>query len=137
MKENKEDIFWKLLRIKLVPDKEGKDGYTEGVLFDEDDIELCDTLEDCVRDRNADGDLDDHDEGKAYGQTAIPYGAYELTVTHSPRFKRLMTLINNVRHFKGIRIHWGRYADRRVFFKKIPVDYNKEMFDINEHIKVV
>jgi len=80
---------------------------TKGVLFFENET-ICDTLEDIVRDRNADGDLDDQDEGKVYGETAIPYGTYELVVTYSPKFKRKMTLIKDVKHFKGIRIHWGR-----------------------------
>ena len=80
---------------------------TEGVLFFI-DRELCDTLEDVVRDINADGDLDDLGEGKVYGETAIPYGTYELTVTMSPRFKKEMTLVKNVPNFEGIRIHWGR-----------------------------
>lgn len=79
---------------------------TPGVLFFH-DKHLCDTLEDIVRDRNADGDLNDEDEGKVYGETAIPYGTYELKATWSPRFKKNMVLICDVPHFEGIRIHWG------------------------------
>lgn len=80
---------------------------TPGVLFLHDKF-ICDTLEDIVRDRNADGDLNDEDEGKVYGETAIPYGTYELKATLSPRFKKDMVLICDVPHFEGIRIHWGR-----------------------------
>ena len=90
---------FKLLRM---PEPE----QTPGVLFFHDKF-LCDTLEDVVRDRNADGDLNDQDEGKVYGETAIPYGTYELKVTWSPAFERNMTLICNVPHFEGVRIHWG------------------------------
>lgn len=94
------DAQFKLIRFP-------KKDRTEGVMFFV-NRELCDTLEDVVRDTNADGDLDDHGEEKVYGETAIPYGVYELTVTMSPRFKKEMTLIKDVPHFKGIRIHWGR-----------------------------
>jgi len=90
---------FKLLRI---PEK----NITTGLLFFH-NKHLCDTLEDVVRDRNADGDLNDQDEGKIYGETAIPYGTYELKVTWSPKFKKNMTLICDVPHFEGIRIHWG------------------------------
>ena len=92
------DIFFRLIRTKLKPT------YTEGVLFYRDD-ELCETLEDTVRDINADGDLKDEGECKVYGQTAIPYGVYELTATFSPHFSKIMTLIKDVPSFKGVRIH--------------------------------
>lgn len=91
---------FKLLRM---PEK----ALTPGLLFFH-ERHLCDTLEDIVRDRNADGDLDDEDEGKIYGETAIPYGIYELKATWSPKFKKIVTLICDVPHFTGIRIHWGR-----------------------------
>lgn len=84
-----------------------KQTHTEGHLFFRDKF-LCDTLEDVVRDRNKDGDLLDQDEGKVYGETAIPYGINELKVTYSPRFKKDMTLVCNVKHFEGVRIHWLR-----------------------------
>ena len=92
--------MFKLIRF---PEKD----LTKGHLFFNDKL-LCDTLEDVVRDRNADGDLLDEDEGKVYGETAIPYGTYELVVTYSPKFKKSMTLLKDVPEFTGIRIHWGR-----------------------------
>ena len=50
---------------------------------------FCDTLEDKVRDLNADGDLNDEGEGKVYGKTAIPYGTYEITLDIvSPKFSQ-------------------------------------------------
>ena len=90
---------FKLLRM---PEPE----LTPGVLFFH-NKHICDTLEDIVRDRNADGDLNDKDEGKVYGETAIPYGTYRLKATWSPKFKKEMVLICDVPHFEGIRIHWG------------------------------
>jgi len=97
------DVFFRLIRTTLKPT------YTEGVLFYRDE-ELCDSLEDTVRDINADGDLSDEGEGKVYGETAIPYGVYELSATYSPHFKKIMTLIKDVPEFTGVRIHWGATA---------------------------
>lgn len=71
---------------------------------------FCDTLEDPVRelkDLNADGDFNDTGEGKIYGATAIPYGTYEIKMTFSARFKKVMPLLLNVPGFEGIRIHAG------------------------------
>lgn len=99
------ELKLKLLRIKL------QETFTEGVLINcNSDEEIFDTLEDRVRDINGDGDLNDLDETKVYGETAIPYGTYELEVTYSPRFKMDMVLVKNVKHFSGIRLHWGRTA---------------------------
>lgn len=70
---------------------------------------FCDTLEDVVRDFNKDGDLTDPGEVKIYGETAIPYGRYKIIVSYSPKFKRDLPLILDVKHFVGIRIHRGRY----------------------------
>lgn len=93
------------IQFKLIRNPQSK--RTKGVLFFNNKT-LCDTLEDRVRDINADGDLLDKGEEKIYGETAVPYGTYELDVTYSPKFKREMTLVKNVPHFTGIRIHWGR-----------------------------
>jgi hypothetical protein len=40
---------------------------------------------------------------------AIPLGTYEVTLRHSPRFKRIMPHIENVPGFEGVLIHWGNY----------------------------
>ena len=84
--------------------------YTIGSLFDTMGHYICDTIEDKVRDYNKDGDLLDAGEEKIWGQTAIPYGVYEVDLTMSPKFKRLLPLVKNVRHFEGIRIHRGNTA---------------------------
>ena len=70
---------------------------------------FSDTLEDKTRDLNHDGDLDDPGEEKVYGETAIPYGRYKITVVKSPKFKRMLPYIHNVWGFEGILIHRGRY----------------------------
>ena len=73
-------------------------------------VYFCDTLEDKVRDLNKDGDLDDIGEGKVYGETAIPYGTYKIGISYSPRFKKELPRLLNVRHFDGILIHAGNTA---------------------------
>lgn len=61
------------------------------------DKHLCDTLEDRVRPEGE----------KVYGKTAIPEGTYEVKLTHSPRFKKILPEVLNVPNFSGIRIHTG------------------------------
>lgn len=58
---------------------------------------FCYTLEDKVREPGV----------KIYGQTAIPEGRYQITMTWSPRFKMVLPLVNDVPGFEGIRIHSG------------------------------
>ena len=75
-----------------------------------DGIYLCDTIEDKVRDTNKDGDLLDEGEEKVFGETAIPYGGYNIELSLSPKFKRILPMILDVKHFTGIRIHRGNTA---------------------------
>lgn len=56
---------------------------------------ICNTLEHPVRTE------------KIPGETAIPFGTYEVVVNWSPKFKRRLPLIKNVPNFEGIRIHRG------------------------------
>ena len=44
---------------------------------------------------------------KVKGQTAIPTGIYTILLTYSPKYKRIMPLVNNVKGYSGIRIHSG------------------------------
>ena len=90
--------------------KHQKDGYTIGELYI-DDVFFCHTLEDIVRDKNHDGDLDEAGEEKVYGKTAIPFGKYNVIITPSARFKRDLPLVQNVKGFEGIRIHPGNTAE--------------------------
>lgn len=81
----------KILRSALYKD------YTIGQLFINERY-FCNTLEDSVR------------EMKIAGETAIPYGRYEVEVSYSPKFKRPLPLLLNVPNFEGIRIHSGNTA---------------------------
>jgi len=93
------------MEITLINDIFGED-YTAGKIYIDGEY-FCDTLEDKTRDLNKDGDLNDEGEGKVYGETAIPYGIYEMILSWSPKFKKEMPLIIGVKHFEGIRIHSG------------------------------
>ena len=78
------------------------ENYTIGHLYI-DGKYFSDVLEDPVR------LLNDY-EDKIYGETAIPEGVYQVKLTYSPRFKRVLPEILNVQFFKGIRIHSGNTA---------------------------
>lgn len=72
---------------------------------------FCDTLEDKDRGLTQSMRLAQIQKLKVYGKTAIPTGEYSVRMTLSPRFNRVMPLIENVKGFDGIRIHSGNTAD--------------------------
>jgi putative chitinase len=94
--------IFKVVRYKFMEDR------TIGKLYINDEF-YCDTLEDKVRDLTKDK--------KVYGETAIPYGVYKLTIGPTGLSKRTaptgrLPLVNNVPYFEGIRIHrWGTPKD--------------------------
>ena len=71
-----------------------------------DDVFFAYTLEDIVRDLNENHKLD-ADEKKVYGETAIPYGKYKVTLSYSNTFKKILPEVHDVDQFAGIRIHGG------------------------------
>lgn len=83
-----------------------KDNYCIGKLYINGKY-FCDTLEDV--DRGLDDSMTEADilKQKKYGQTAIPTGIYTVLLTYSPKYKKVMPLINNVKGYSGIRIHSG------------------------------
>jgi hypothetical protein len=76
-----------------------------------DDIKLY-TLEDVDRRLSQTDDLAVIKQSKVFGQTAIPYGTYEVAMTYSERFKRVMPQLLNVKGFAGVRIHSGNTSDQ-------------------------
>ena len=65
----------------------------------------CNALEDTDRGLTNDMTVDQIVKKKVYGKTAIPKGEYVVTITYSPKFRRNMPLVNNVKGFDGIRLH--------------------------------
>lgn len=83
-------MLLKLLRNRFTEE------YTTGQLYVDDQF-FCFTLEDKVRKQGE----------KVYGETAIPYGMYKVTLDLSPRFGPDTIFIHDVPGFEGIRIHSG------------------------------
>lgn len=65
------------------------------------------SMEDTDRGLKQDMPLAGIKEIKVKSKTAIPYGKYEVALTYSERFKKLLPLLLNVPGFEGIRIHSG------------------------------
>lgn len=78
--------------------------YTIGNLYIN-DVYICDTLEDTVRDLKSDG------SGKIMHKTAIPKGEYKVTLEWSPKFGKILPFLHNVPFFTGILIHSGNTAE--------------------------
>ena len=87
------------MEIKLIRESFG-DTFTEGKLFI-DNVFECYTVEDT--DRKMEEDL----TRKINGKTAIPRGRYEVILSMSNRFKKVLPEVLNVPGFTGIRIHAG------------------------------
>ena len=115
-------------------------------------VKACFILEDVDRGLTQDMPLTELQSKKVFGQTAIPTGRYEVTITFSNRFQRLLPLLLNVPGFTGIRMHPGNSAadtdgcllpgthagenwvyDSRIAFKKL-CDVIQQAFDRQEKI---
>ena len=90
----------KLVRIAF------KDTYTIGKLY-VDGVYFSNTIED--KDRGLDDSMTVREilNKKVKGETAIPTGHYNIEITYSPKYKRMMPLLIGVKGFSGIRIHSG------------------------------
>lgn len=69
------------------------------------------TCEDQDRGLNQGDILAEIQRVKIAGETAIPAGRYRVRRTHSPKYGRLMALVEGVPGFRGIRIHAGNDDD--------------------------
>lgn len=83
-----------------------KNDYTIGKLYINGEY-FCDTLEDTDRQLDSEMSITDIAKIKIKGATAIPTGTYEIQITHSPRFRKLMPILLNVPGYSGVRIHSG------------------------------
>ena len=95
------------IRINRIASKEL---YTIGNLYINGTY-FCDTLEDADRGLTDTMEIDEILENKLKGITAIPTGKYDVILTFSPRFKRVLPLLLSVKGFEGIRIHAGNTAE--------------------------
>jgi hypothetical protein len=90
--------------------------YTIGKLY-ENEVYLCDTLEDVDRNLYSTQSLQEIQNMKVYGQTAIPYGTYNINMNIvSPKFKDRswakfcggkLPRLTDVKGFDGVLIHVG------------------------------
>lgn len=87
-----------------------KDTYTIGKVYI-DGKYFSESLEDKDRGLTSTMPLEEIKNKKVYGKTAIPSGLYTILYTYSPKYKRLMPLVDNVKGFSGIRIHSGNSAE--------------------------
>ena len=87
-----------------------KPGYSIGILSIDGKV-ICNTLEDTDRGLRKEMSEKEIAKTKIKGKTAIPIGKYSVIMTDSPRFKRQMPLVCDVKGFSGIRIHSGNDAD--------------------------
>lgn len=87
-----------------------RDTYTIGrVLIDGE--RFCESIEDTDRDLHQDMPEKEIAKVKVYGKTAIPSGEYTVKMAYSPKYKRDMPEVLNVKGFSGIRIHSGNTAE--------------------------
>lgn len=71
----------------------------------------CSVLEDEDRGLNSSMSIEEIKSLKIPEQTAIPRGIYEINITYSYKFKRMLPLIQDVKGFSGVRIHSGNTAN--------------------------
>lgn len=83
-----------------------KDTYTIGRVYI-DGIYFSNSLEDV--DRGLDDSMSEEEikAKKVYGKTAIPTGRYEVIYTYSPKFRRHLPRLQNVKGFVGVLVHPG------------------------------
>ena len=87
-----------------------KPGYTISRFF-VDGERWCEALEDTDRGLTSSMSTEEIKAKKIYGRTAIPSGKYRVTLTWSPKFKKNLPLVNDVKCYSGIRFHAGNTAN--------------------------
>lgn len=89
-----------------------KKGYTISRVFIDgerygDGTNWCNALEDTDRALHANMSLSEIQSIKIPGETAIPRGVYEVSVTYSPKFRKYMPILLDVPGYSCVRIHSG------------------------------
>lgn len=67
----------------------------------------CSVLEDEDRGLHSEMSEEEIRKIKIPGRTAIPRGVYEVRITYSPKFKRYLPLLLDVKGYSGVRWHAG------------------------------
>ena len=85
---------------------------------------VCNVLED--KDRGLTDSMSEEEikKKKIYGETAIPTGKYKVVLDYSPKFKKILPHVLDVKGFEGIRIHSGN--DKEDTFGCLLVGYNRQ-----------
>lgn len=92
------------MHLKLI--REPNSEATPGRLYNGQTF-LCYTIEDKDRGLTQKMSLADIQSQKVAKQTAIPRGTYEIALTFSARFERVLPLLLAVPGFQGVRLHPG------------------------------
>lgn len=93
------------MKLLVVREPEGKD-WTFGKMY-VNGVYECETLEDRIREvKGKPVSL-----WKVKSKTAIPYGTYKITLHNSPKFGRIVPILNGVDGFSYVLIHWGNYIE--------------------------
>ncbi|MCE6992114.1 DUF5675 family protein [Dyadobacter sp. CY323] len=93
------------MEIQVIRKWRGKNSTLSTIVLDGKQVGYC--LEDVDRGLTQEMPLPDIQKIKIHGRTAIPEGRYQVLVTHSMRFKKLLPILLTVPGFSGIRIHSG------------------------------
>lgn len=87
-----------------------KDNYTIGKLYIDGEY-FCDTIEDKDRGLSTSTPLEQIRAKKIYAKTAIPIGDYDVILSYSSKFGKVLPEILDVPGWTGVRIHSGNTAD--------------------------
>ena len=110
------------MEIKVIRFYKGKD-YTIGRMLIDGNY-TCDVLEDKDRGLSDSMTIEEIKKKKVYGETAIPTGKYKVVLDYSPKFKKILPHVLDVKGFEGIRIHSGN--DKEDTFGCLLVGYNRQ-----------
>lgn len=110
------------MEIKVIRFYKGKDYCIGRMLID--GKYVCDVLEDKDRGLSDSMTIEEIKKKKIYGETAIPTGKYKVVLDYSPKFKKILPHVLDVKGFEGIRIHSGN--DKEDTFGCLLVGYNRQ-----------
>lgn len=96
-----------MLKI-LIERKWKKSEYSIGRLYVNGD-KWCNSLEPTDRGLVSSMPTEQIKQLKVEGKTAIPLGKYIVTMTYSPKFRKELPLINDIKCFSRVLIHAGNY----------------------------